>query len=514
MAGYTYSHVGPSSGSQSIDKKILYGGLLAVIGFVGSLLALLFLSLPPNGCRDGVTICSWSLLYTHPFNKTSETVALAISPSNRLVRPPNPSQTALFQKEMRLIGTGKDMDPLCRVFERYYDSLGLNGLISALHDAAPTYGLVEALHRGMAFVASFGDPEYAIPAASTEAMYKHLIGGWGYDKAMRLNYTERETVEVVGSLQLVGAPLHAVVWQAMSRMERNDSIWDQVVSRFCYFADESVVLFVHCLHGMGHGMLYLALPKEATDMHMMTSGMTMAQEGTCGAMVMEDVLQKATKPVLDQALKLCGLGPTVDQRYICSAGVYMSFFNADTNAELGGWRIGVCDDTRYAAPCFRFLHEHAGDRNVCQQRAYASGSRQKRGCIYGYSHKHYTNFDMSYRGDEGSLVAFCKPYFQQKNIKWDAREWLSCIAGSMATVAFTMATGNQLPVWIIHRHCEQLLAVDAMSPPFFVDGMHATTTNSSVTLGKFAQSVCDSVGASRRTSVLSDLLIWRTDILE
>ena len=239
----------------------------------------------------------------------------------------------------------------------------------------------------------------------------HHLGVWAWSQRPPTDPMGRFVTEVVGSLRLKGAPLHGAVWAAVFEWSRDHGrgvawdrsaaaqarLWSQVL-QVCWWRDAHPGLFVHCLHGFGHGVWMLAATAgELSDYRSGTSG-----HPAPGSAAYRNS-STAEEPALRLALDICeaarrvgadaALHQASNLMYACANGVYMEYWKGRWEAPMARFLNGTavatilrgghdaldactptpcvagmlrrymdrlpwvrtCDVARFAAPCYRYL---------------------------------------------------------------------------------------------------------------------------------------------------------------
>lgn len=388
----------------------------------------------------------------------------------------------------------------------------------------------------------------------------------------------RYAVEVAGSLRLGGGPLHAITWTEMIYFLRSNGwrntngLWNFVLANICAAFQELPGLFVHCIHGLGHGAMasgvLFAMSHGQRDAYEKLDLCAQIRKGTAG--------HRITQRMLDIALGICNDAPDKQLGYVCAGGVYMEYWKSrgdnwrpkyDYGAALSAlsssrsvihqdwakkatdgplsdpaWLFEhICLFTDFPATCFRFEpglgvqgerdsfreFEHFAIFEPCTQSYWSSNitwtQKPLRGCILGRSFHLYQDYDFWCNGRYAietagrksglqrlnTLADWCSMYepgedgaflvlsnktrtletkFPLQPLLRTYGNWLACIAGSMASVAFIVEESG-IDDAVVEDHCRQIL-------------------------DQQGQLLCIQIGLSRHLPSVREMNIWPFEILE
>ncbi|CAJ1328691.1 unnamed protein product [Effrenium voratum] len=505
-------------------------------------------------------LCNWGEAFG---GSSGPKAALAISEANALWRPKTSAMAGAVAR-LQELGPRADQD-FCDFVEDWMPRLGFNGLID----------LVEALEQaesgaseGVWDVSLEDLPQGVLNAAED---WKHDLGSYVVARLQQHPVPHRDmyledAVEVAGSLKLGGAPLHAMTWTSMLDFVRSrgnaTGLWSFVQDNICFRFQELPELFVHCIHGLGHGAMASAVllsmderqRKEFEDLQPCPQ----LRDGTSDL--------RMSSQMLKSALDICATAPAKQLGYVCAGGVFMEFWKSrgdewtpkydDTfsapvriqeawlapqappdGTQDDDWRFEhTCAFAAFPATCFRFEPglgaegqkerfkglEDVSVEEPCTQSAWSSqvvwGRKQLRGCILGRAFNLYMDFDTWRHGTFAqhtgktsrqrlnTLREWCSMYeppgamapinssfpFQLKRpvlpLVRSYGNWLACIAGCMANVAF-IVENDAVEDSVVEDHCQQIE-------------------------DQRGRRLCVEIGLSRHLRNASEMHIWPTDILE
>ena len=148
-----------------------------------------------------------------------------------------------------------------------------------------------------------------------------------------------------------------------------------------------------------------------------------------------------TLQMLHNAMSLCAAAPSIEMRYLCGSGMYMTYWTSlflqgrfDKDFDF----VGTCAGMPWPATCYRWTFRYASAAQVsrfrddpCQTaRLTKEGKlKQLRGCLWGV----VTQWFRPVWSGNGKLADFC---FQQLRISGDSNTWLSCVAAAIEYVSY------------------------------------------------------------------------------
>ncbi|CAK9043724.1 40S ribosomal protein S7 [Durusdinium trenchii] len=519
-------------------------------------------------------LCNWPRLYG---GSSGALPALNISEGNMLWQDPkDPNVQEAMSEAVKALRHAQPQEfekDLCNFIELWLPRLGLNGLIDLLLGLE----MIREGNEGVVWDVDLDDMREELVEISEN--WKHDLGAYVIARlqyhpvANRTKYVN-DAVEVAGSLKLTGGPLHAITWMEMTTFLRSkgwkdaNGLWDFALSKVCVLFKELPGLFVHCIHGVGHGAMasgvLLAMEPGERAKYEKMDVCPKIRHGTTG--------RAMTQKMLDIALAICRDAPDKQLGYVCAGGVFMEYWKStggdwtpkydgqavsrepDVVVELGWsnnhdrvadppdevWSFEhTCLYSDFPATCFRFEPglgvetqrnslndlEDISIYEPCTQSSWSSkvtfDPKHLRGCILGRSFHLYRDFDFwrhgRYAMKKGhlglgqlerlfTLAEWCSMYepqgashFANKTttlkLKFPTNpmlrtygNWLACIAGSMASVAFVVEEEG-IEDGIVEDHCEQILDQRGLR-------------------------LCIDIGLSRHLRSLPEMRIWPNEILE
>ncbi|CAE7457665.1 RPS7, partial [Symbiodinium sp. KB8] len=538
---------------------------------------------PPCPRNMRHALCNWGRLH-----RGTSGIQGSLVPSTKNPLWVDPNSTVAHQSMTDLVGILQQSQPedvhknLCHLFEEWLPRVGMNGWIDLIS------GMEQANEQDSGDVWGIDLDELSSELLDISVDWKHDLGAYIIGRLQpHLLVSGRgylwHAVEVAGSLKLGGAPLHAVTWAAMlafleaSEWSNASGLWDFAMGHICSaFQQEKMELpglFVHCIHGFGHGAMLagIVLGLDAGQRSTYTSrpACERVRNGTSGF--------ELSMQMLNNAMGICRSSQSPQLRYICAGGAFMEFwktrgkgwtpkYDGDAlpkepiaevevaqewsspertqkavekrSGEMKTWMFEhSCAFSNLPAACFRFEPglgvEHQANNfqaladvplyEPCTQSIWSSGVswdlEHLRGCILGRSFSLYKHFDLwrygrvarhldtAHPSEERlpTLAEWCSMYepagLNQSHAQGDIKlkfpllpgvrsysNWLACIAGSMAHVAFVVE-GEAISDSVVQQHCAQL------------DDLQG-------------QKLCVDIGLSRHLRNLSDLRIWPIDVLE
>lgn len=329
-----------------------------------------------------------------------------------------------------------DARPACDSLDEALPSLGLGGVLRLVVEqlAVEQPRTADEMRR----LGVLGTAGWDLPHLVGQWAAGHARHGGGYDDVLR-------TVgwPATSSPYPRHAPtLHGVIWHTViTAVETGDALWKR---QLCAFderrsavavagagsragpgASGAVWRLAHCLHGMGHGVLFRSAQRRLPMLY--------GSYGACSAFRPHSAPQLAA-PTAEAAVAAtvhaeaeaeCVAAPSRQLAYQCAEGLYMSWWrlapqrgvaassgasSLSSSAALGAW---PCTASDLSAACFRFLFTHglspaasatallnsaatqrscsaatlglAGSKSKAAGAGTPTRERVRRGCIFGLS---------------------------------------------------------------------------------------------------------------------------------
>lgn len=125
------------------------------------------------------------------------------------------------------------------------------------------------------------------------------------------------------------------------------------MSTFCNMPDVGIDAFAHCLHGLGHGALFAAAA-AGDELN------AQILDNPCGRAGDFERSITLNQGILEASLPICGGGQTMEYRYMCASGLYMTYwtslmfrryFRTSLESEKVVDYVGTCSHLPWAAAC-------------------------------------------------------------------------------------------------------------------------------------------------------------------
>ena len=267
--------------------------------------------------------------------------------------------------------------------------------------------------------------------------------------------------------------IHSSAWTAMIlNMPKNQNardMWNNHVLRYICSSDTYGLLpsdtaAAMCLHGIGHAVMFIAARDKSAEAELFfKAGPCDFERAKASGAISPDAEDALvlTEEMLQEAIRLCRGAPSVEMRYMCGSGLYMTFWTA--HFKQGGFApdgsfdyAASCKGMPWSATCYRWTFRYASvsevesfskHRDPCLH----SGLRGKdlRGCVWGMVTSWFVPaFDNEVasstlkRGNATlpsrvpQLLVVCARYLELEHEARPDKAWLACIASAMEMLAY------------------------------------------------------------------------------
>ena len=199
----------------------------------------------------------------------------------------------------------------------------------------------------------------------------------------------------------------------------------------------------HCMHGAGHAAMLIAVRDASNEARNFFKAGPCGYRPELGVSHDPEISLIISPQMLRAAIDICKAAPSIEMRYMCGSGMYMTYWTESFTGWIGHDFdfVATCAGMPWPATCYRWTFRYASARQVRKLRsdpcpAGLMNIKDLKGCIWGMVTQWFLPV---YSGPSSAsslypaLADFC---LRLLNSTSDENVWLTCVTAGMEAAAY------------------------------------------------------------------------------
>ena len=340
---------------------------------------------------------------------------------------------------------------LCAAFDALLPRIGLNFIVDALWKVGSSRMYNEAFfHLNTLHILG----QFAARKASEEGLPFRMVHEALAD-TIRFSLKKKPLAEEGY------AAVHAATWTElllqMPAKPDPKTFWDYALTKQCAAYDDlpADTGAAHCIHGIGKAAMFIAARDDSKAARkLLTAGPCDYSPELGYSSSDPEAVLVMTEDMLREGIRLCDGAPSVEYKYVCGSGLYMTFwtskFKQGAFAPDGSFDYASsCKGMPWSASCYRWTFRYASvsevehfrqEQDPCKAAARSKSISDKdvRGCTWGlmtsWFLEAYDDVVVLSGKKYPYLVDYCAEYVELNSTS--PKGWYACIGAAMESLAY------------------------------------------------------------------------------